>query len=61
VKRKLVKENLDNIRLAFGINVIVLLQDLTITPEMLLIVTRLLLSNFWQNKKAVLLGGFFNY
>jgi hypothetical protein len=42
VKRKSVKENLGNIRLAFGINVIALLQDLMKVPEMLQIVIPLL-------------------
>jgi hypothetical protein len=55
VKRKSVKENLDNIRLAFGINVIALLQDLMKVlkvPEMLLIVMLILPIKYLARRKS---------
>jgi hypothetical protein len=55
VKRKSVKENLGNIRLAFGINVIALLQDLMKVlkvPEMLLIVMLILPIKYLARRKS---------
>jgi hypothetical protein len=55
VKRKSVKENLGNIRLAFGINVIALLQDLMKVlkvPEMLPIVTLLLPNKYLAKQES---------
>jgi hypothetical protein len=55
VKRKSVKENLGNIRLAFGINVIALLQDLMKVlkvPEMLLIVMLILPIKYLARQKS---------
>jgi hypothetical protein len=43
-----------NIRLVFGINVIVRLPDQMMMPEMPKIVMKLLLSKSWQDEKAVL-------